>query len=366
MRTFCMRFHRLAAGVLVPLLLFVGASPASAAQVAAVTSDADFIVASQLPSGALKLFPSAVRIEPYVSNYAAAALVRASKVTQKRSYADVAYRWLSWYAAHQQTNGIVDEFAVNADGSLTDTNGSDSVDGSGGTFLIAVRELWRLDHRTTELNALRPAIVRAVKGIQAMQDTDGLTWALPTYHVKYLMDQSEAYGGLLAGVELAQAMGDTSTGQLASATAAKIKVGVAGLWNASTSSYNWAKHEDGTQIPTNWTVIFPDAAEQAWAVAYGLAPSARAATLIDKVVTRQPQWAKPGSTSKYYNGRVISHPTGYWPVIGIALQQVGRGTEGLSGVKAIRAYAVSTGRGGMYNDGHDGQGLLAQTGGLNF
>lgn len=110
----------------------------------------------------------------------------------------------------------------------------------------------------------------------------------------------------------------------------------------------------------------PHLRRQAWAVAFGLTTISRAAALIGKVVTTQPQWTASGSTSKYHNGRVISHQTGYWPVFGLALQRVGRGTEGLAGVKAIRNYAVSTRRGGMYNDGHDAQGVLAQTGGLAF
>jgi len=32
-------------------------------------------------------------------------------------------------------------------------------------------------------------------------DADGLTWAKPSWHVKYLMDQAEVYAGLVAAID---------------------------------------------------------------------------------------------------------------------------------------------------------------------
>ena len=45
-------------------------------------------------------------------------------------------------------------------------------------------------------------IARALGAIEATQDADGLTWAKPGYPVKYLVDQSETYAGLVAAGEL--------------------------------------------------------------------------------------------------------------------------------------------------------------------
>ena len=46
--------------------------------------------------------------------------------------------------------------------------------------------------------------------------------------------------------------------------------GFATLWNSRTQSYDWAVHEDGFHQPTNWSLLYPDALQQAWVVAFGL------------------------------------------------------------------------------------------------
>ena len=52
------------------------------------------------------------------------------------------------------------------------------------------------------LTALANGLDGALRAIEATTDTDGLTWAKPAWHVKYLMDQSEVYAGLQAAKRL--------------------------------------------------------------------------------------------------------------------------------------------------------------------
>jgi hypothetical protein len=89
---------------------------------------------------------------------------------------------------------------------------------------------------TPELPRFAAGITRALGAIEATQDADGLTWAKPGYPVKYLMDQSEAYGGLVAAGELGRALGNAGVDR-AARDATRMRQGVEGLWDPAAGSY---------------------------------------------------------------------------------------------------------------------------------
>src|SRR5437588_379259 len=86
-----------------------------------------------------------------------------------------------------------------------------STDAYAGTFLYAAWAAWNTGHDTAALTALRPGITGAIRAIESTLDTDGLTWATPTYHVKYLMDEAEVYVGLRSAAALTSALTDKAT-----------------------------------------------------------------------------------------------------------------------------------------------------------
>jgi hypothetical protein len=237
-------------------------------------------------------------------------------------------------------SGFVTDYVVR-DGVAISTGDMDSTDAYAGTFLLAVGEAFRATGDRKRLNALHEGIVRSVGAIEATQDADGLTWAKPTWKVKYLMDQAEVYAGLQAASDLGLASGDGPLTQRASADAARLRTGVSSLWNPSTGAFDWAVHADGTRVSTNWAVLYPDALQQAWPVAFGLVDGEVAASIMTQFASRQPGWAQPGTVARYSDA---IRSVGYWAPVGWAFARVGRTDLAVAGAGTIRAAAEAVGR----------------------
>ncbi|MBV8985956.1 MAG: hypothetical protein JO248_16105, partial [Acidimicrobiia bacterium] len=286
------RLEALALGlVLVATMTFPVQAAVNAANVAA---DADWIMTARLPDGSIANYVDRQAVWPYLSNFAAMGLAKATTVTGNSSYVNAAWSWLSWYQAHMNAQGFVTDYTVQ-NGVLTSTGDMDSTDSYAGTFLLAVREAYRANANKAQLSALGAGVSNAVRAIEATQDTDGLTWAKPSWHVKYLMDQGEAYAGLLAAVDIANVLRNSTLANQAMADALKMKNGVATLWNAGNAGYDWAKHDTGVTTPTDWSVLYSDSLQDAWAVAFGLVDTVRSPVLLAKFNTSQPSWHLPAA-----------------------------------------------------------------------
>src|SRR4051812_30417839 len=237
------RSARLAVCVSVIIALSAGAGAMPAAAVPAQgappdVSEADWILFAQLPDGAITSQIDHKAVLPYEANYAAMGLARATVATGQPRYVDAAWRWLDWYRDHQDRNGFVTDQRV-VDGTVQSTGDMDSTDAYAGTYLLAVREAWRAAGDTERLRALAGAVTHAVDAIEATRDADGLTFAKPGWDAKYLMDQAEAYAGLVAAVDLGHVVGDEGLSARARADAAAMAEGVGRLWNPATGAYDW-------------------------------------------------------------------------------------------------------------------------------
>src|SRR5207253_11260873 len=156
--------------------------------VANVRADADWLLIAQLADGAIGHSVDQVKVWPYLGNEAAMGLARATEVTGDAKYVTAAWKWLRWYQAHQDASGFVTDYNVSA-GVETSTGDMDSTDAYAGTFLLATRRAWKASGDSASLATLRTGVGKTVAAIEATQDTDGMTWAKPAWHVKYLMDQ---------------------------------------------------------------------------------------------------------------------------------------------------------------------------------
>jgi hypothetical protein len=313
----------------------LAASAGAQVPAAQLRSEADWIMASQLPSGAITEALHAESISPYLANYAAMGLARATQLSGRSWYAQAAWRWLHWYQAHQTAQGFVYDY-VTSGGSETTKGAMDSTDAYAGTFLLALQAAWQATHDQRELRALAPGMAAAVRAIEATQDIDGLTWAKPGFSAKYLMDQAEAYAGLRAGSVLAAALGEPSLSLSAMLDAAWMSSGVAQLWNSRAGAYDWARHGNGATKPTDWSVLYPDAFQQAWAVAFGLVSGARARALMARFADAQPNWDDPAALARFDSG---NQPVGYWPAAGWAFANVGDGRRSDQAASKIEAAA---------------------------
>lgn len=327
-----------------------------------VSYDAQFIQFLQRPDGSILSSPSGNWIEPYLANYAAWGLARAAAFTSTPSYDAAAWRWLQWYAGHQSSSGYVDDYKRSGD-DFVDSDTSDSTDGTSGIYLLAV---WaastEVPGQLTHLRRLWPSVRLAVSAIESTFASDGLTWALPTWHVKYLMDNSEALGGLDAAYAMARLMHDSSLASRARGDAIRIQRGIGGLWDPATNAYDWARHENGDVATNDWSVLYPDSVEQAWAVAFGAVPSDRAVALMSTLHGEEPNWDQPTATANYYDGTVYPHEVDFWSIVGWAFAAVGDANGAADGAANIRAGAWAMNRQLPFTDGFEGQLIRLETG----
>lgn len=332
------------------------ASPSAAA--GAIRAEASWIRDAQRPDGAIEPEPDAGEILPYIGNYAALGLARAASELHDQADCDAAWRWLSWYQAHQDKAGFVTDYDV-ADGIEISTGTYDSTDAYAGTFLAAAAATWQADPDEAQLRALAPGIGRAVAAIQATQMNGGLTWAKPGYYVQLLMDNAEVYGGLRSAVALATALGDSALAVRATIAARGVAAGVASLWNGDVGGFDWAKGLNGTISTPHWSILYPDVMENVWAVAYGLASPPQAKSILFHLQRQQPSWAEPDQVAASdIDGGVSQQPVGYWPIAGWALTLVGQNSGALDAATTISACAAAKQRTWPYTVG-DAGGLIA-------
>jgi hypothetical protein len=312
---------------------------------AEVVNEAQWIMSAQLGDGAIAAWPDrpVLRIVwPYLANSAASGLVRATELTGNPVYAASAWSYLRWYASAEDpaTGYVTDQVIEN--GTTPVPNGHmDSTDAYAGTFLAAAWNAWYVTHDRANLLAIAPGIAGAIKAIASTQQSDGLTWATPAWHVKYLMDNAEALGGLRAAAALEGVLQDPTLEARAASMAAAMQTGISSLWDSGTSAFDWARQADGWQHPTSWTNLYPDALEQVSAVQWGAVQGPRAAGIMSAFAYHHPSWDAPAATDDYLNGSTVqAQPVGYWAGAAVGFEKIGQVATGESGAALILAGAA--------------------------
>lgn len=340
-----------AAATLGPVTSLLPDSSLGSADLARIESEADWILANQTAVGALASHTDLDRIDPYLGNFAALGLARASTATGDARYREAAFAHLSWYVSAMDASDVVYDHQL-VSGRYVATDDLDSTDGYSGTFLLAVDELVVPAKDLVKARALHAGVRRAVAAVAMTQQPDGLTWAKPDYRAKYLMDQAEAYAGLAAAARVASLLDDDLLAAEARGRAAEVRSGVEGLWREESGSYDWARHEDGATTP-HGGAFYPDAVSQLWAVGFGLVPAQRASALVSDNVEAHPSWTDPSSPTT--TGSM------YWPAAAWALAVAGRPEAAHEAAGAILAGAASNDRAWPWNSGTSGQAIVALT-----
>ncbi len=341
-----------------------GAAPADPAAIAAVPGEASFIESAQIADGAITEYPGSSVVNPYLGAYAAMGLARASMLTGDPTPAADAWRWLDWYQGAEGSGGIVTD-ATATGGTTVPTGTVDATDATAGMFLVAADNAWAATGDVSQLRAIQPGIAGALTAIASVRSPSGLTWATASYRASYLMDESEVYGGLVSAAALETTLGDQALATQASSEATALASAVAGLWDPATGAYDWAVAGDGVGTVTNWQVAYPDAFEQAWAVAWGLAPASRASALMGGVAQDAPAWSDPTGTGVFdTNGADAGATMGYWPVVAWGFERVGNTDAAVSGTAQIRAVASAGGDAWPYTPAIAGQLVVAAAGGV--
>jgi hypothetical protein len=291
---------------------------------------------------------------PYLANYAAAGLARAAAAGDARAAA-AGWGWLDWYHAHEDASGYVSDYHDEGAGLVSDVR-MDSTDAYAGMFLVAVRDMAAATGDVARLNRLRTGIDGAVRAIESTMDSDGLTFAKPSWHVKYLMDNAEVYGGLVAAAQVATLLGDSTLSRRASLDAKQVHDAIAALWNPTSHSFDWAVHgTGGGHHATDWNVLYPDAMQQVWAVAWGLTDGAQTAQVMALLEQHHPQWDDPNAAGHYDSGTA---PVGYWAVATWALKR--SGADPAVALQLMRAASAATSRAWPFTSAIQGQLIVAE------
>jgi hypothetical protein len=348
--------------------LSAGVYSSTSAQVA---SEANWILESGFPDGAIAQAPppswvSSVYINPYTANYAAMGLARATSVTGNVAYAQASWKWLQWYASNEQPGtGFVSDASLPYPFVAGDTTSSlgteDSTDAYAGTFLLAAYDTSVADPNSAQLHALSSGIAGAIRAIQETQQPDGLTWATPSYQMAYLMDNAEAHAGLLGAASLEVALKNPSLAAQAEQDASRMKSGVQSLWNSTTEAFDWAATASGVQL-TDWSYLYPDAAEQAWAVGLGIATAAQGVELMSEIAKSVGLWDAPTATS-IFRGSTTPSVVGYWPGIGWGFDAIGNTSAALNSASSIEAAASAAQNAWPYTTQDAAQLIVLFTGG---
>ncbi len=242
------------------------------------------MAAAQHPLLALPAYYEGQLGQGVVSPYMVA-ILGLNEMEHKRNYPEVK-RFLQWYFDHLNypdkhgLTGTVYDYVI-AEGKEEPTGSYDSVDGYAGIFLHL---LYKYVAATGDVAFLREnwKKVEDIAYLLAyLQDADGLTFALPDSRVKYLMDNCEVYGGVVAYLRLRQLVGkpDSSYYQ---AVRHGVAHGVLGtLYNSKEGLFFWAV-QDGKTSASNWKTYYPDAYAQVLVVYYGL--------LDERLLQRKQVW----------------------------------------------------------------------------
>ncbi len=205
----------------------------------------------QLPDGAFRMKADGdpIWVRPYFGNFAALALL-AGKNDDDLPRVEA---WLQWYADKQLADGTINDWEGTVSEGYNDNGQRDSVDSYAATYLLVVDRF----HRTAKPSPSRfhASAKLAFDAITLVWDDD-LTWAKPDYRIKYLQDNVEVYGSLVAAERLFNEMGDVAIAQRAKQMREALGRKLSTFWQESERRFAYAKRQD------NAFVIFPGNATQ--------------------------------------------------------------------------------------------------------
>jgi hypothetical protein len=218
--------------------------------------------------------PSPQSVQPYFANLFALSLSRHER------HLDEVTRYIDWYLDHlngedeTRPAGTIDDYEIHHGNREQSLESYDSADGYAGTFLILLDAYEQATGDTELLNAWRAEIVSIAELLLALQNEDGLVRVSPEDGTHYLMDNCEAYGGLLAWSALERRLGwDAGPRYLAAAERLRLAI-MDRLYDPATHRFHWA--ESGDEVhESSWDTYYPDAMAQLFPVLYGVIPAGK-------------------------------------------------------------------------------------------
>ena len=217
---------------------------------------------------------------------------------------------MAWYVLRSRDAnpwgiaGAITDYTILGSGALQSTNTADSIDSYAATFLTLAATAWEYGDADTRayVQSIRADVERIASAIDAVTDADGLTWALPTYRFKYVMDASEVYAGLNDLATLRSSVyGDIAGSVAASQRAATLRAAiVATYWSDARGTFAVALDQHGAlTLPV--AGVWADAMTQLAPILHGvLAPSSPTARgIYDRFNAAFPAWPSLSKPDQY-------------------------------------------------------------------
>jgi hypothetical protein len=256
---------------------------------------------SVAPDGAI-LYGSS-EIIPYYSNLAAIGMTRYPTSASNA----VVENWMKWYLNHLNwpdqwgLYGSIYDYDYN-NGALTSHNNADSTDSYAATFVSLAWAFYSTGDAGAQAFVKTLAYqLDAIGGVIVQtRDSDGLTWAKPDYHIKYLMDNSEVYRGLRDLALLwRNGFNDQTKADYYNGIADQMYPSLVGMY---LGGGRWAFYKDALgRLPApnlgNW---YPDATAQMFPVMQGVLPGTDSRA-IDTYNTFNSAW--PGWPNLSFNSQ---------------------------------------------------------------
>lgn len=232
-----------------------------------IQRETSWLLACQMPDGAIAQTPLWDKVVPYFANLAAKTLVG---IEPSR-----ARRYMTWYFEHLNRpdrfglSGTVYDYELGGVG-LVPTFGYDSADGYAATFLSLASSYLKEtgDRQFIEANMKSMDLIAGV--LLNLQDKDGLVAVVRGSSTKYLMDNSEAYRGLTDWAEALVSLGLPDKASALRSAAERIVEGIQEtLYVPARGQYAYSLSWLGKRLPKagRW---YPDAVSQLYLISNGV------------------------------------------------------------------------------------------------
>ncbi|MCL6635683.1 MAG: hypothetical protein K6T29_07955 [Peptococcaceae bacterium] len=280
--------------------------------------------------GAISRYPDQGWITPYFSSFAALAMLYDPDCHHR------VRRFLDWYLRHLRADGTVPDYQYGEDGAVR-TAKPDSEDSYAATILSLAAAYCRTTGDTAWAAANMDRLKKVAGVMVRLMKKDGLTYALASHRVKYLMDNCEVYKGFDDFAGLLQSLGDPAAAYY-SGKAAAVAGGIEkALWNARSGSYHSAIIWPFLKSGTDWKKFYPDAACQVFPALYGLLdPASRRAQDLYGKLTQNHDWVH------------IRPPDYPWMILGYCACLHGDYGRALEKVKFTEEVYIKSGSGNWF------------------
>ncbi|MBT2643627.1 hypothetical protein J7I80_15400 [Bacillus sp. ISL-41] len=268
-----------------------------------IEDESRWILSLQRDNGSIVMSPhrSQEKINPYFANLTATALLQSSP-----KHIEPVQKYMKWYFEHLNMPDRWGYYGTIYDYQLKDSLNEismkdyDSADSYAATFISLARafaesggDLTFLKEHKYEIDIIGGVMIK-------LMDQDNLTWAKPNYKVKYLMDNSEVYKGLIDMAFLYHRVFlDEDSGNWYEAQAENTRMAI--IKNMRNGNEFYYAITPSAKKEANWEKWYPDSTSQLFPIVFDVISSTGVLSnrIYDKFNFTHNRWYNLGDTDPF-------------------------------------------------------------------